>query len=69
MARLLEGLAVLLRGHDGGQEQLHVADGLLHDHVEHAQQGSPLVQHLLGGGRGEIPEKIKSKSQTDAGGE
>lgn len=34
---LLEALAVFLGGHDGGQEQLHVADGLLHHHVKHTQ--------------------------------
>lgn len=46
---LLKSLAVFLGGHDGGQEQLHVADGLLHNHVKHTQQGAPLIQHLSGG--------------------
>lgn len=54
---LLEALAVLLRGHDCGEEQLHVTDGLLHSHVKHAQQGAPLVQHLPGGRRWEVPGK------------
>lgn len=56
MCRFLpEALVVFLRGHNGRQEQLHVADGLLHDHVKHAQQGAPLIQHLLGWRCGEIP--------------
>lgn len=58
LAHLLEALTVFLRGHNGRQEQLHVADGLLHNHVKHAQQGAPLIQHLPGGWRGEIPGKF-----------
>lgn len=58
LAHLLEALTVLLWGHDSRQEQLHVADGLLHDHVKHAQQGAPLFQHLLGGRCREIPRKF-----------
>lgn len=66
LAHLLEGLAVFLWGHYGGQEQLHVADCLLHDHVKHTQQGAPLIQHLLGGRCGEIPGKHTHRGQTDA---
>lgn len=51
---------MFLWGHDGGQEELHVTDGLLHDHVKHTEKGAPLIQHLLGGRCGEIPENFAS---------
>lgn len=44
-----EALLVLLGGHDGGQEELKVADGTLHGDVKRTQQRTPLLQHLLGG--------------------
>lgn len=65
MAHLLEALVVLLRGHDGGQEQLHVADGFLHDPVKHAQQGAPLIQHLLGGRCREIPGRFGERTRAE----
>lgn len=64
LAHLLEALAVFLLGHDRGQEQLHVADGLLHDHVKHTQQGAPLIQHLLGARCREIPWTIHTNTKT-----
>lgn len=51
---LLEAFVVLFWGHDGGQEELKVADGFLHGDIKGTQQRSPLIQHLLCGRLREI---------------